>query len=144
MDQQLFDQLVTLLQRSPSLTEIDHRQGDERIRLSKQAAPGSPVIRPELPVANEPAPVATLALPISSSLAGLFYRGPSPQEPAFVQVGDIVSEGQALGIVEAMKMLNLIEADRAGRITRICLDDGAEVKPGTLLFELQALGDTDV
>ncbi|GFZ68141.1 hypothetical protein PSE10B_46630 [Pseudomonas amygdali pv. eriobotryae] len=75
---------------------------------------------------------------MSSSLVGVFYRSPSPDKPPFVEVGDSVEEGQTLAIVEAMKMLNPIEADRSGRISAILKNDGDMIEAGSPLFTIEA------
>ena len=73
---------------------------------------------------------------IVAGLTGTFYRAPSPDAPLFVEIGDRVEEGQTIGLLEAMKMLNPIEADRAGRVIQILADDGALVTRGAPLIRL--------
>lgn len=74
---------------------------------------------------------------ISSPMVGTFYRKPSPDDPDFVNVGDTISEGQTLCIIEAMKVMNEIKAERSGTITQICVDDGTPVQFGDDLFRVQ-------
>jgi len=74
---------------------------------------------------------------ISSPMVGTFYRKPTPDDPDFVNVGDTVSEGQTLCIIEAMKVMNEIKAERSGTITQICADDGTPVQYGDPLFRVQ-------
>lgn len=74
---------------------------------------------------------------ISSPMVGTFYRKPSPDDPDFVNVGDTISEGQTLCIIEAMKVMNEIKAERSGTITQICVDDGTPVQFGDELFRVQ-------
>ena len=74
---------------------------------------------------------------ISSPMVGTFYRKPTPEDPDFVNVGDKVSEGQAICIIEAMKVMNEIKAERSGTITEICVDDGTAVQFGDPLFRIQ-------
>lgn len=74
---------------------------------------------------------------ISSPMVGTFYRKPSPDDPDFVNVGDSISEGQTLCIIEAMKVMNEIKAERSGTITQICVDDGTAVQFGDALFRVQ-------
>ncbi|WP_053239606.1 biotin/lipoyl-containing protein [Pleomorphomonas koreensis] len=73
---------------------------------------------------------------IVAGLTGTFYRSPSPEAPPFVAVGDLVEEGQTVGLLEAMKMLTPIEADHAGRVAAIAAEDGALVTRGTVLYRL--------
>jgi acetyl-CoA carboxylase biotin carboxyl carrier protein len=74
---------------------------------------------------------------ISSPMVGTFYRRPSPDDPDFVNVGDTISEGQTLCIIEAMKVMNEIKAERSGTIIQICVDDGTPVQFGDDLFRVQ-------
>jgi acetyl-CoA carboxylase biotin carboxyl carrier protein len=150
MDKELLNHLIHLLESS-RLMEIEHSKGGERIRLVKSISsnvevseyippPGTDVLRKSVIAPSK----KNLTHAISASLVGLFFRSPAPDEPTFVNVGDVVKEGQSLGIVEAMKMLNLIEADRDGKIVSIGPEDGDSVEPGTVLFELEPLGETNV
>lgn len=150
MDTELLDHLIRLLESS-SLVEIEHASEGERIRLVKWNSFSEEVAKRARPMTTDVLVQAIVTTPkraathtVSASLVGLFYRSPAPDEPAFVEVGDVVKEGQPLGIVEAMKMLNLIEADCDGKIVRIGPVDGAAVEPGEMLFELEPLGDTHV
>jgi len=70
-------------------------------------------------------------------MVGTFYRRMTPEDPEFVNVGDKVSEGQSLCIIEAMKVMNEIKAERSGTITEICADDGTAVQFGDPLFRIQ-------
>ena len=74
---------------------------------------------------------------ISSPMVGTFYRKPTPDDPDFVSVGDTISEGQTLCIIEAMKVMNEIKAERSGTIAQICVDDGNPVQFGDDLFRVQ-------
>ncbi len=97
-------------------------------------------IRPkeEAPI-NEQAPSKPNYHVIKSPLVGTFYRAPSPEAPPFVEVGDIVSPGQTLCIIEALKVMNEIESDIRGRIENILVENGEVVEYGQPLFEISPL-----
>ena len=88
------------------------------------------------PVASGPAPVEDKAHVVTSPFVGTFYRKPNPDSPAYASVGDKVDKGQVLCIVEAMKLMNEIEADVAGTIQAILVEDGAPVEYGQALFKI--------
>ncbi|RVB21005.1 acetyl-CoA carboxylase biotin carboxyl carrier protein subunit, partial [Mesorhizobium sp. M7A.F.Ca.CA.004.05.1.1] len=73
-------------------------------------------------------------------LTGVFYRSGTEGEPPLASVGDMVVEGQKVGVLEAMKTFNVVESDRAGRIVQIAFDDHAAVQSGDVLFVLEDLG----
>ncbi|MEP4077517.1 acetyl-CoA carboxylase biotin carboxyl carrier protein [Haloferula sp.] len=109
------------------------------------AAPAAaPVVAPA-PAAAAPAAPAAAAAPapvadgeeITSPMVGTFYRKPDPESPDFVKVGDTISEGQTLCIIEAMKVMNEIKAERSGTITSILIDDGTPVQYGDALFGIK-------
>ncbi len=77
---------------------------------------------------------------IESPMVGIFYRAPQPGAPPFVEVGDVVSTGQTLCLLEAMKLFNELKADAEGRVRSIHADNGQAVEFGTLLFELEPVG----
>ncbi|CAM6127819.1 unnamed protein product [Calypogeia fissa] len=103
--------------------------------------PPAPVAAPA-PVASppppEPTPAAPSHPPMLSPMAGTFYRSPGPGEPAFVKVGDRVTKGQVVCIVEAMKLMNEIEADQSGTILEILAEDGKPISMETPLFSIKA------
>ncbi len=74
---------------------------------------------------------------ITSPMVGTFYRKPNPESPDFVNVGDTISEGQTICIIEAMKVMNEIKAEKSGTITEICVDDSESVQFGDLLFRIK-------
>ena len=139
MDLALIEKLMRLLEAS-DLQELDVNEGGTRIRLAKKRS-GSAVPEGEPPIAAaRPSLDAPKAEPtahrIIAGMAGTFYRSPSPGAPPFVTEGSEIRDGQQLGIIEAMKMLNPVEADTNGVIARILLRDGDSVSPGTVLFEV--------
>ena len=137
MDDALLDRLVALLHDS-GLREIEFEEGDIHIRLVKDGDGGIRSQASAAPVAAAaPDPVAaTDDHAIVAGLTGTFYRAPSPDAPPFVEIGDRVEDGETVGLLEAMKMLNPIEADRAGHVIQILADDGALVTRGAPLLRL--------
>lgn len=133
------------LMAEQNLLEIEISDGDSQLKLSKQL----PYV-PTAPAARVPhaAPAATSAskqaaapaesgTPIKSPLAGVFYRAPSPNAPSFVKEGDVVTPERVLCIVEAMKVLNEINAGVHGKITRIMLENGKPVSSGQVIFYVE-------
>ncbi|GEO83584.1 MULTISPECIES: acetyl-CoA carboxylase biotin carboxyl carrier protein [Alphaproteobacteria] len=149
MDLATIERLMQMLENS-SLNEIEVSEDGVRIRLAKTAGRGAgaptPVSRNETPEEMAAAEIATLmALPeiaetdqavIVSGLSGTFYRAPAPGARPYVKEGDLIEEGQTLALVEAMKMLNPVEATRGGRIESILVADGEPVTPGMPLILL--------
>ena len=131
------------------LTEISMEDGEQAITLRKEVVVAStPQILPPLPVAapvantqspaaqkeNEPAKKGT---PITSPMVGTFYKSPSPDADPFVNVGSTVNKGDVVCIVEAMKMMNEIEAEISGKIVEICVEDGQPVEFGQVLMYVE-------
>ena len=143
MDIRKVKKLIELLEAS-DIAEIEIKEGEESVRISRAAtAIAAPVAYAPAPVAAPPpAPVAAApmeaetaaAVPamkgnvVQSPMVGTFYRSPSPSSPAFVEVGQHVKVGDVVCIVEAMKMMNQIEADHAGVVEAILVDDGEPVE----------------
>ena len=145
MDIRKIKKLIELVEES-GIMELEMSEGEESVRISR-GQPAASSVQYTLPVAAPaaiPAPVAaqpvvtTAALTtttdelaghlIRSPMVGTFYRSPSPDAKAFVEVGQSVKVGDALCIVEAMKMMNRIEADKAGVIKAILINDGEAVE----------------
>jgi acetyl-CoA carboxylase biotin carboxyl carrier protein len=152
MDIRKVKKLIELLEES-GVAEIEIHEGEESVRISRNspntplavqaAAPPPPpapatVAAPLEPVAERP---AEKSLPqghtIESPMVGTFYRAPTPGAKAFVEVGQQVSEGDTLCIIEAMKMLNQIEADQSGTIAAIMVDNAEPVEYGQVLFVIE-------
>ena len=133
---ELIERLVDIAQRA-GVGVLEYSDADGRVRLQLknevEDAPSAPSRAVEVTV---PAPEGRM---INASMVGVFYRASAPDQPAFVKVGDIVNEGQTLGIVEAMKMLNPIEAPSAGRITKVLVSDGQSVEHGMPLFTIEEI-----
>ncbi|WP_438750477.1 acetyl-CoA carboxylase biotin carboxyl carrier protein [Pararhizobium sp. O133] len=145
MDLDLIERLMRLLETS-DVNELEVSENGMRIRLSKTA---TQPIRAQVASAASAFASDIGATSVASAstatskdhvvvagLPGTFYRSPMPGEPPFVQVGDTVEDGRKLGIIEAMKMMNPVEADCAGVITVIHLEDGAPVTAGVPLFAI--------
>ncbi|MCC7517361.1 MAG: acetyl-CoA carboxylase biotin carboxyl carrier protein [Pseudomonadales bacterium] len=149
MDIRKIKKLIELLEES-NIGELEIREGEETVRISRNgvmpmmaapmayapAAP-APVAAPAAPVAEAaPAPAVVAGHVVKSPMVGTFYRAPSPDAPPFVEVGKSVKVGDVLCIVEAMKMMNQIEADKAGTIKAILVDDGAPVEFDQPMFTI--------
>lgn len=144
MDIRKIKKLIELVEES-GISELEISEGEESVRISRAPAAGSmPMMQPyyaaapaqaAAPVAVAPAaaPVAEAPAAISghivrSPMVGTFYRTPSPDAKAFVEVGQKVNVGDPLCIVEAMKMMNQIEADKSGVVKAILLENGQPVE----------------
>ena len=146
MDIRKVKKLIELLEES-NIGEIEIKEGEESVRISRHgiqpaapmayAAPAPAAPAPAAASAPAPAaasePAAPAAAPatdnaVLSPMVGTFYRAPSPDAASFVEVGQTVRVGDVLCIVEAMKMMNQIEADRAGTVTAIHVENGEAVE----------------
>ena len=153
MDIRKVKKLIELLEES-GIAEIEITEGEEAVRISRYptgaAAAPAPVAYPAAPAphvspaamapghAAEPAPAAAPpdedGYPVNAPMVGTFYAASSPGAAPYVQVGDRVSEGDTLCIIEAMKMMNQIEADVSGVVKSIRVQDGDPVEYGQTLF----------
>jgi acetyl-CoA carboxylase biotin carboxyl carrier protein len=127
-----------------NLAELEVESEGTRIRVVRERAPAAASARPEAAphVAGQIAPVEeTIALShlvtIEAPMVGTFYRASSPDAASFVSEGDVIKEGQVLCIIEAMKLMNEIEAKVGGRITKILVENGQPVEYGQPLFLLE-------
>ena len=148
MDIRKIKKLIEMLEES-NLAEIEIREGEESIRISRAssvapsvaAQPGPIGASPPIQAAVVEAASAEPAVPsghvIVSPMVGTFYRAASPGGPPFVEVGSRVNVGDTLCIIEAMKMLNEIEADRAGVVRAILKENGQPVEYGEALFVIE-------
>ena len=146
MDIRKIKKLIELVEES-GITELEVQEEEGTVRISRAApavAPAAvqyaaaPVVAPtpaaapvQAPAVATPAPAASDELSghlVRSPMVGTFYRSPSPEAKAFVEVGQSVKVGDALCIVEAMKMMNRIEADKAGVVKAILINDGDAVE----------------
>ena len=138
MDIRKVKKLIELLESS-DIAEIEIKEGEESVRISRgsTSVPAPIAYQPPAPAAAAPAPAIAAPAPepaaseanaVKSPMVGTFYRSPSPSSPAYVEVGKHVKEGDPICIVEAMKMMNQIEADRAGVVEAILVADGEPVE----------------
>ncbi len=159
MDIRKIKKLIELIEDS-GVSEIEIREGEESVRISRgpigndavtmampapayapppPPAPGAPPPPPPAPGTPEAAaePATPSGHTITSPMVGTFYRASSPTAPPFVEVGDTVSEGDTLCIIEAMKMLNQIESDVSGVVKAILVENGQPVEFGEPLFVIE-------
>jgi len=151
MDLRKLKTLIELVETS-GIAELEIQEGEERVRITRALAPSAHTVMMHAPMAPapQPAPVAAPAAPVSapavaeepsghvvkSPMVGTFYRAASPGSKAFVEVGDAVKEGDTLCIVEAMKLMNEIEADASGVVKAVLSENGQPVEFGQPLFLL--------
>ena len=143
VDAALVRQLAALLEET-GLTEIEYAYKDRRIRVARNvvtavaAAGAAPTPAPS-EVPEKPAAVAPVEHPgaVKSPMVGTAYIAPQPDQPPFVKLGDKVTEGQVLLIVEAMKVMNQIRAPRAGTVLRVYIGDAEPVEYGTALMLIE-------
>ena len=145
MDLRKLKKLIDLVEES-GISELELTEGEEKVRISRALMPSSaPVMQyMQAPQAvSHAAPVPTAAAPVvadvegqsvKSPMVGTFYRSSSSDSKPFVDVGTKVSVGDTLCIIEAMKLLNEIESDVAGVVTKILLENGQPVEYGEPLF----------
>jgi acetyl-CoA carboxylase biotin carboxyl carrier protein len=151
MDIRKIKKLIELLEES-GLAEIEISEGEESVRIARyskgvavmpQAAPAAPVAAaaPAPQAAPAPAPAAPVAPRdenlVTAPMVGTFYGSPAPGAKAFVEVGQEVRVGQVLCIIEAMKMMNQIESERAGRVVAVLAKNGEPVEFGQPLFAIE-------
>lgn len=149
MDIRKVKKLIELLEES-GIDELEIREGEESVRISRHSkTPAQPYYAPApaaAPVAAPVAPVAAAAeapsapklngTVVKSPMVGTFYRTPAPGSPAFVEVGKTVKKGDTICIVEAMKMMNHIEAEVSGVIESILVENGQPVEYDQPLFTI--------
>jgi len=111
-----------------------------QVPVAQSAPAPAPAAAAAPPPPARPAPAAPAAVDgveIASPMAGTFYRSPAPGEPSFVNEGDRVTKGQTIGIIEAMKLMNEIEAEVSGTVVKIMADNGKPVTPGQTLLVIK-------
>ena len=153
MDLRKLKKLIDLVEES-GIAEIEVTEGEEKVRITRSLAAPQPVYAAVPAVAAAPAPAAAAAAPVAaagtpaaperdlskaqtSPMVGTFYRAPGPNAPVFVEVGQSVNAGDTLCIIEAMKLMNEIEAERSGVVKEILVENGQPVEFGEPLFIIE-------
>jgi len=149
MDLRKLKTLIDLVAES-GIAELEVTEGEDKVRIVKHAgAPASAMLQAPMTVATAPAPspaaAPTVALGaeevaghvVKSPMVGTFYRAANPGAPPFIEQGAVVQAGDTLCIIEAMKLLNEIEADVGGTVTKILVDNGQPVEYGQPLFVIE-------
>lgn len=147
MDLDLVRQLIETVSRSP-IGELQIEKDGLRIRICKRPSSAQagelswPAAGAEPAASSSSAPGASTAIlhSIRAPLTGVFYRSAGEGEPPLVSVGDVVEEGQKIGVLEAMKTFNIVESDRAGKVVEIAFADQSGVQSGDVLFLLEDVG----
>lgn len=153
MDLRKLKTLIDLVSES-NVSELEITEAEGKVRIVKSAPAGAvapvtytmapaPVAAPSAPVPAAPA-VEVAAAPaqpdghtVKSPMVGTFYRASSPGAKPFVEIGDSIKEGETICIVEAMKILNEIEADKSGTVTQILVENGQAVEYGQPLYVIE-------
>ena len=152
-DVDYIEKLAKILEET-SLTEISLEDGEQALTMRKDLPPvvSAPVVQQAVPVAAAPAPAAPTAAqassaaqaepakkgkPLTSPMVGTFYKAASPDAKPFVEVGQTVSQGDVVCIVEAMKLMNEIESEFSGKVVEICVEDGQPVEFGQVLMYIE-------
>jgi acetyl-CoA carboxylase biotin carboxyl carrier protein len=165
LDVEALRQIVEILEAS-EVTRLVWQRGEERLFIRRgpvpvptivHAAPVSPSVSPAPVMASAPVAAPAAAAPaavapagaapaaqkaghvVTSPFVGTFYRTPAPDQPSFVEVGTVVKKGQVLCIIEAMKLMNEIEADVAGKVAEILVENGQPVEFGQALFRIESV-----
>jgi acetyl-CoA carboxylase biotin carboxyl carrier protein len=151
MDIRKVKKLIELLEES-GISEIEISEGEESVRISRYPKPGAAVAPaaqaapagppgPATTAGSVPAPAAAPSpvrgQQVTAPMVGTFYSGPAPGAKPFVEIGTEVKAGDTLCVIEAMKMMNQIESEFAGRIVSILVENGSPVEFGQTLFVIE-------
>ncbi|WP_107867863.1 acetyl-CoA carboxylase biotin carboxyl carrier protein [Neisseria subflava] len=153
MDLRKLKKLIDLVEES-GIAEIEVTEGEEKVRITRTTAAAAPIYAAPAPVAAAPVAAPVAAAPAAaapaaapaardlsnaqkSPMVGTFYRAPGPNAAAFVEVGKQVKAGDTLCIIEAMKLMNEIEAEKSGVVKEILVENGTPVEYGEPLFIIE-------
>ena len=148
MDIRKVKKLIELLEES-GISEIEISEGEESVRISRYPKPGTvPLAQaaaaapaaapPPAPVSPAPeVPAPTRGQQVTAPMVGTFYSGPAPGAKPFVDIGSEVKPGDTLCVIEAMKMMNQIESEFAGRVVSVLVENGSPVEFGQPLFLIE-------
>jgi acetyl-CoA carboxylase biotin carboxyl carrier protein len=148
MDIRKVKKLIELLEES-GISEIEISEGEESVRISRYPKPGTVTATAAPAAAPPPAPAAPAAAPaepapppirgqqVTAPMVGTFYSGAAPGAKPFVEIGTEVKPGDTLCVIEAMKMMNQIESEFAGRVVSILVENGSPVEFGQPLFVIE-------
>ncbi len=145
MDIRKIKKLIEIIEES-DIAELEIKEGEESIRISRYSAAPAPIAYAPAPASAALAATAVTAVPaeekitghvVKSPMVGTFYRSASPGTKVFVEVGQAVLAGDTLCIIEAMKILNQIEADKSGIVTQILVENAEPVEYGQPLFIIE-------
>lgn len=145
MDIRKVKKLIELLEAS-GIAEIEIREGEESVRISRHGQSGAQVVMQAAPtLQNGHAPAAAvLAAPaapaghtVNAPMVGTFYQSPTPGIPSFVEIGQSVNVGDTLCVIEAMKIMNQVESDKAGVVKALLVENGQPVEFGQPLFVIE-------
>jgi acetyl-CoA carboxylase biotin carboxyl carrier protein len=151
MDIRKVKKLIELLEES-GISEIEISEGEESVRISRYPQPGTVTFAPpqalaaptpaaatptEAPAQAEAAPAPPRGHQVTAPMVGTFYTGPAPGAKPFVEIGSEVKPGDTLCVIEAMKMMNQIESEVAGRVISVLVENGSPVEFGQALFVIE-------
>lgn len=143
MDIRKIKKLIEIIEES-GIAELEIKEGEEFIRINRYSSAPAQVAYAPAPVAAQAAPVAAAPVEekitghiVKSPMVGTFYRSASPGTKVFVEIGQSVMVGDTLCIIEAMKILNQIESDKSGTVTKILVDNAEPVEYGQPLFIIE-------
>jgi acetyl-CoA carboxylase biotin carboxyl carrier protein len=148
MDLKELRALLRLMEGS-DLEELELDEGGRRVRIRRRAAAvvpavqatrgpsGAPAVAKPTPTAGLAGPEATGLVPVESPMVGTFYRAPAPDAEPYVKEGDFVQKGTVVCIIEAMKLMNEIETEVAGRMAKVLVENGQPVEFGQPLFLIE-------
>ncbi|MBI4838959.1 MAG: acetyl-CoA carboxylase biotin carboxyl carrier protein [Nitrospirae bacterium] len=137
-------QLLELL-KNTDITELQIERDGVKVKIKREkfisswdvSPPARPSAQPEVKETKEEAPEAQKTVTITAPIVGMFHRSPAPEAAPFAEVGSVVKKGQVLCIIEAMKLMNEIESDADGTVSKILVENGQPVEYGEPLFIIE-------